>query len=182
MIVTCWNERREQRWGIRDVCSQLSESSAQKIPGVEPGNHYDSQAALCVKGFILIDIRTTTRNSTTEPRSSPQPFMDRNPSGPTKSAVWQAAKSQFLEWRKNSRSKTVPVPSTPASKRRFTFPTILRAGRDNDPRTDQPSQEGRPQKITILLRGRNQLKAMVNTVTKFLRSEKSPGAGGRPSQ
>ena len=182
MIVTCWSERREQRWGIRDVCDQLSGSSAQEISSVEPGNHYDSQAASCVKGSIIIDIQTTTQNSTTKLRLSPQPSTNRNSSGPPNPAVWQAAKSKFLEWRKNSRSKTAPVPNTPTPKRRFTFPTILRAGRSSDPRTNQLSQGGRSQKTTILSQGRNQLQAMVNTLAKFVRSGKSPGTGERPSQ
>jgi len=182
MIVTCWSERREQRWGIRDVCNQLSGSSAQEIPGIEPGNHYDSRAASCVKGFILIDIQKTTQNSTTEPRPSSQPSTNCNPPGPPNPAVWQAAKSKFLEWRKNSRPQNAPIPNTPTPKRRFTFPTILRAGRGSDPRTDQPSQGGRSQKTTILSRGRDQLQAMVNSLAKFVRSEKSPGASGRPSQ
>ena len=170
MIVTCWSERREQRWGIRDVCNRLSESSAQEIPSVEPGDF------------------------TAEPRSSPQPPTDYNPfralpppadyepSNLPPSTTQQPAKSQFLERKKIPRSQDVPAPNTPTPKRRFTFPTIFRAGRGNDPRTDRPSQGGRSQKTTILSRGRGQLQALVNSLTRFMRSKKSPGTGGRPSK
>jgi len=179
MIETCWSERREQRWGIRDVCNQFSESSAQKIPDVEPGNRCDSQAAPCVEGSTLTDIRTTTRNPTTEPRSSPQPPTDCNPSDLPPPTAQQPAKSKFLKWGKNPCPQTVPVPNTPTPKRRFAFPTIFRSGRGNDPRTDQPSQGGRSQKTTILSRG---LQALVNSLARFVRSGKSPGTDGRPSK
>ena len=157
--MTCWSERREQRWGIRDVCNRFWESSAQEIPSVEPGDF------------------------TTEPRSSPQSPTDYNPfralplPADYEPFDLPPTKSQFLKWRKNSRSQTVPVPNTPTPKRRFAFPIIFRAGRGNDPRTDQPSQGGRSQKTTILSRG---LQALVNSLVR-LRSGKSPGTGGQPS-
>ena len=165
MMVTCWSERREQRWGIRDVCNRFWESSAQEIPSVEPGDF------------------------TTEPRSSPQPPKDYNPFRALPlpadyepfdlppSTAQQPTKSRFLKWRKNSRPQTVPVPNTPTPKRRFAFPTIFRAGRGNNPGTDQTFQGGRSQKTTILSRG---LQALVNSLARFMRLEKSPGTGGAP--
>ena len=181
MVVTCWSERREQRWDIRDVCNQLSESSAQDIPGVEPGNHCDSQAASCVKGSIIIDIQTTTQNSTTKLRPSPQPSTNRNSSGPPNPTVRQAMKNKFLEWRKNSRSRTVAAQSIPTPKGRFIHPTPT-TSRDNEPRTDGPSQGGGSRETALLSWGRDQLQATVGALTRSVRSEESPGIGGRPSQ
>ena len=166
MIVTCWSERREQRWGIRDVCNRFWESSAQEIPSVEPGDF------------------------TTEPRSSPQPPKDYNPFRALPlpadyepfdlppSTTQQPAKSQLLKRKNISRSPAVPVPNTPTPKKHFAFPIIFRAGRGNNPRTDQPPQGGRSQKTTILSRG---LQALVSSLARFMRSGKSPGTGGRPS-
>jgi len=38
MIMTCWSEKREQRWDIRAVYNQLSVSSIQEIAETERGN------------------------------------------------------------------------------------------------------------------------------------------------
>jgi len=156
--VTCWSERREQRWGIRDICNQFSESSSQKIPSVESGDF------------------------TTEPRSPPQHSTDHSPFVLPIPPVQQPAEDGFLRRGENSRPQTVPIPNGPTPKRRFTFPTIFRAGRGNEPRADQPSQGGISQKTTILSRGRNKLQVLVKTLAKFVRSGKSSGTGGRPSK
>ena len=36
--MSCWSERREQRWDVRTVYDQFSTSSIQEVPDVEPGN------------------------------------------------------------------------------------------------------------------------------------------------
>ena len=38
MIMTCWSERREQRWDVRAMYNQFSTSSIQEVPDAEPGN------------------------------------------------------------------------------------------------------------------------------------------------
>ena len=38
MIMTCWSERREQRWGVHAVYNQFSTSSIREIADGELGN------------------------------------------------------------------------------------------------------------------------------------------------
>ena len=40
MIVTCWSDKREQRWGVHAVYDQFSTSSSQEVPEVEPGSQH----------------------------------------------------------------------------------------------------------------------------------------------
>lgn len=162
MIVACWSERREQRWGVRAVYDLLSASSVQEIAEAERGDQCASLAAARAEWFVLID---------------PQ---DRSSSSSSDRTVRQTARDETLNHGKNSRSQAVPVPSTPTPKKRFSFPTLFRTGRDNGPRTDQPSRGKRLP--TILSRGWNQLQAVTNVLTKFVRPRRSPGADGRPSQ
>lgn len=44
MIITCWNEQREQRWDIRAVHNQLSASSIQEVAEGEKGNRPASRS------------------------------------------------------------------------------------------------------------------------------------------
>lgn len=59
MIVTCWSEKREQRWDIHAVHNRFSASSVQGIPAVEPGNQCASQTATYAEGFAVT--QTTIR-------------------------------------------------------------------------------------------------------------------------
>jgi hypothetical protein len=38
MIEACWSEERKERWDIHAMYDQLSSSSIQEVPDVEPGN------------------------------------------------------------------------------------------------------------------------------------------------
>jgi hypothetical protein len=169
MITACWSEKREQRWDVHAVHDQLSTSSIQEVPEVEP----DVQIAQASTATTVIPPKALPPVPSALQVEAPDP------------PVQQSAGTKPPKRGKKFRSLTTPVEDKPKRgipKKHFTFPGLPRGshGETGESKPDPSLQGKRTRKKATLSRGWSQLRTVVKVLTAFLRLRKPPATGGRP--
>jgi len=135
MIMTCWSEKREQRWDIRAVYNQLSVSSIQEIAETERDNQTRQRALKAVpdappkalpevpQNAQVQEEERISRELPTPPlQPQPQPQPELQPQQPQQPAV-----TKLLRRKKQSRLPTDPIPDESQKeppRRQFTWPGL----------------------------------------------------------
>ena len=170
--MTCWSEKREQRWDIRAVYNQFSTSSIREITDDEPGIRRSSSNVnvklrvyppfldaeitedpntIVVAPPMALSLAPLSMKLEGDHSLSPKivPHSSHIPTEPDPPAQ-QGPRRKQSKLAKKQRSQTAPSPSTPkrkVPKKHFTFPAMpLTGGVRESKEPEEPQPEPAPQR------------------------------------